>query len=78
MVKYKKAEIEFPTNEAVFRCLAWVVIGDPLPWRRFENVVDSQDHLGGLRGRGQDLTFAGERLRDAQDGHVADGAVLHV
>ena len=60
------------------RFLAGVVVGDALAGCGPQDVVDPEDHLGGLRGRKDDLTLASQRLGDAQGGHVADATAFHV
>lgn len=48
------------------------------PGGSFDDVVHSQDHLGGFRGAQQHLTLHLEGLCDAQLCHVTHGAFRHV
>lgn len=49
-----------------------------LPWSSLDDVVHSEDHLGRLSCRQQDLPLHDKRLRDTQRFHAADLACLHV
>jgi len=48
------------------------------PWGALDDVVDAQDHLGGLGGADEHLLLDAQRLRDAECAHVGDRARLQV
>ena len=66
------------TTALVIVTLAVTPVDLPLPGRGADDVVDPEDHLGGLGGGEQDLALHAEALRDAEVDHVAHGALVHV